>query len=114
MANKKMNDHTFYKNVTAIGTGIEYVVDEFAKTMNLQFITSGTFTAKLWVKLIDPNEWHLWPCLKYPKYDLIDSETVFITDKKSIHQVDLVGITALRVQLTSVTGAISIYGRSVS
>lgn len=102
---------TFHNNVSGIGTGVEYTINGNANSLMLQFITSGTFTAKVEAQLTDTNTWYTYPCIQLPAMTFI---TDTFTDKTTLYQVDLSsGISKVRVNLTAVSGAITVYGRVV-
>ena len=111
LPNACMSNFTFQDNVTTIGTGKELGIISGMSSMNLQFISSGTFTAQIEAQLIDTNTWYVYPSFKLPTYDLMSST---ITDKSSLYNVDLTGITKIRVNLTVVGSPISVYAKVVS
>jgi hypothetical protein len=108
--NNNLNNHVFHKDSTQIGTGADFNINYDTSFMNIQFITSGTFVAVLKAKLIDSDTWYPYYSLKVPTGELMSGN---ITEKSCLYQVDLTAISALRVELTSVDGALSCYGKAV-
>jgi hypothetical protein len=111
MANNNLiKVHTFHNNTNSVGNGTQYNVHELASVVKLQFICSGTFTAVVEAQLVDTNTWYPYDAYTIPTYDLI---TTNITDKNYLYEVDVTGISALRIRLTSLTGTLTCYGRIV-
>jgi hypothetical protein len=93
---------TFHDNTT---------VDGSMQYMNIQFITTGTFIAKVEAQGVVEDVWYPYPAFRYPAYELMDTN---ISDKNFLYNIDLNGITKIRINLISVSGAISVYGKVVS
>lgn len=104
-------EFTFQDNASSAGTGNVLSVNSGMSVMKLEFATSGTFTAQIEAQLINQDKWYPYPSFKLPMYDLMSST---ITDANYLYEVDLTGITKLRVNLTAVGGSTSVYSRAVS
>jgi len=101
----------FQNAVTTTGTGTEFNVNG-AEEMNIQFImTSGTFTAQIKALGVDQSTWYAYPSFKLPTYELMSST---ITDKSFLYNVDLRCISKIRVELTALSGTITVLGKAVS
>lgn len=108
--NNTVKNHTFHDAVTVIGTGEDYKVESKATAMNIEFITTGTFTAKIKAQLINPTKWYPYPCFKLPSYDLIETT---ITSGNFLYNVDLIGVSEIRVEITAISGTLTVLGKAV-
>jgi len=101
----------FHDNVNNIGTGYELVISNGISSVNIEFETTGTFNAIFEAKA-NPNT-TIWKPIMGCNLGTLEL-TTNVTDKTYIYQVDVTGISLLRVDLTSVSESISVYGRCVS
>lgn len=108
--NNPIVNFTFHNKTTNIGDGKIFNVDGKSDTVNLEFITNGTFTAKLMAQVIDETKWYPYECFKKPTFDLI---TDTITDSNYIYGVDITGISKLKVVVTAVSGELTVLGKAV-
>lgn len=110
-ANRSIANRTFFEDVSTVGVS-DFMVLSDASSMNLKFISTGTFTAKITANLSPKSKggFYPYPCFKLPTYDIIQD---VITDDKYIYNVDLTGIDYLRIEIVSISGSLSVYGKVV-
>lgn len=109
MGNNTRSNPIFHNKTTVISTG-KVFESEIANTINIQFISTGTFSATFEAQCVDTNLWY--PIMSANLKTLKLSNTV--TDSSAIYQVDLVGIPFFRVSITQITGNISVFGKAVN
>jgi hypothetical protein len=110
-SNRSIDNHTFFKNQTTTGVS-DYMITSDASEMNLKFECTGTFEVKITADIYPKNINipYLYPCYKQPTYEPI---TTTITDGTCLYNVNLSAIDYLRIEILSLTGTISIYGKVV-
>lgn len=99
----------FHKNVTSPATGLEFDVSQ-GNLINIEFESEGSFSANFEAKANSVTT--IWKPVMAANLATLDLATT-ATDKSYIYQLDLTGISLIRVNLTSVSGSISVYGRFV-
>lgn len=107
----KTDNVIFHNNVTIPSTGLELKVIS-GTLINIEFETVGSFSATFEAKANDPQVITTWKPITAANLATLDLSPT-VTDKGYIYQIDLTGITALRVNLTSVSGNTSVYGMLV-
>ena len=109
--NAAISNHVFHNAITVAGTGNVYNVCGQADTMKLEFSisTSGTFSATVEAQAVDTNKWYNYGVLELP----LRTALATITDATVLYDVDLRGITKLRVNVSTVTGTLTVQGRAV-
>ena len=108
--NNSISSFTFHDKTTTIGDGAIFEVTGASNTINIEFITNGTFTAKLMAQVIDETKWYPYECFKKPTYDLI---TDTITDSNYIYSTDMTGISKLKIVITAISGELTVLGKAV-
>lgn len=65
-ANNAINNYVFYDNVTTTAETNTCVlaINNNASTLNLEFITTGTFSAQIYAGIFDKDHLKPWPALK--------------------------------------------------
>lgn len=110
-ANRSIANHVFFENTNTIGLGKEYIVSSDASQMNLKFICSGSFQAKITADIAPKEEiFKAYPCYQIPDFTKI---TDIITSANYLYNIDLSAIDYLRIEILSLTGTISAYGKVV-
>ena len=109
--NAAICNHIFHNAITVAGTGNVYDVSGQADTMKLEFSisTSGTFSATVEAQVLDTNKWYTYEILELP----LRTPLATITDATVLYDVDLRGVTKLRVNVSAVTGTLTVQGRAV-
>ena len=110
--NGSISTVTFFENQTGLGVSKEFVVESNASTMTLKIAASDTFSIKIWAT-IEPKEignFCVYPVIQLPSYSLIEGN---IVDGEKLYQIDLIGIDYLKIEIVSLTGTISVYGKVV-
>lgn len=112
MGNASINNFVFHNASDGIGNGNDYAVSGNADTMKLEFIQSvdGTFSATVKAQLIDDAKWYTYPIVQCSKTYTIDT---VVTDNSYIYEVDLKAISKIRIEITAITGTLSVYGKCV-
>jgi len=108
MTNLPMNNFTFHDRTSTISTGKELSVVSGYQTINIDFETTGTFTAQFESKDLF-GDWSPIMAVNLTTMTLITSTS----DVNSTYQVDLTGLVGFRVNITSITGTISAMGKVV-
>jgi hypothetical protein len=108
MSNMAISNFTFHNNISSVVTGNEYSVSSGATDISIEFTGTGTFTAIIEGKI----QSNYYPIKSVNLSSLTISSSV--SELNSLWQTDLVGLSALRVRITSISGTVSIYGRSVN
>jgi len=109
MENCPMNQHTFFENASATGTS-DYAVVSNQSLMTLKFESTGTFSVKVLVDINPKTKFHPYFGIKFPTLEvLIDT----FSDETYLYQIDLHGIDYVQLEITSITGQLSAYGKVV-
>lgn len=101
--------HTFHNGSTTPGNGNVLAVSDLSSLVNIEFVTEGSFSAVVKARIVS-GKWYEWPVYQLPGYDQILTS---IADHTKAYQVELKGIKELKVELLSVTGAVTVYGKVV-
>lgn len=110
-ANSAISNHVFHDAITQVGTGNVYNVSGNADTMKLEFSisTSGTFSATVEAQVLDENKWYSYGVLELP----LRTSLATITDATVLYDVDLRGVTKLRINVGAISGTLTVQGRAV-
>jgi len=110
--NNSISNHTFFDKATSIGVGKDFYVTSNASEMNIKFECIGTFQAKITADIHpkNENEFFSYPCIKYPECTLIDD---IISDSNAMYNVKITGIDCLRIEIITLNGILSAYGKAV-
>lgn len=104
-----INDFIFHNNTSSIGVGRELTINA-ASIVNIEFNVTGTFTAKFEGQVVNKNNWYPVSVINLKTYNFV-TET---GDATVIYQVPTDGWTKIRINLTNLSGTISVYGNVVS
>lgn len=110
-ANRSLDNFIFFKDATTTGSK-DYMVTSDASQMMLKIETTGTFSLKLTADNSPKSSGSLKPyaCYQIPT---MTSITGNITDAGYLYSIDLTSIDYLRVEIVSLTGLLSVYGKVV-
>jgi len=101
----------FHNNVTSPNTGLEYMINGGGNIINIEFETTGTFSATFEAK-VNINS-TIWKPISAGNLDTLNLSKI-ANDKNAIYQVDVTAISLFRVRLSEVNGATTVYGKYVS
>lgn len=109
--NRSIANHVFFENATTTGKS-DYSITSNASQMTLKIIPTGTFQLKITADVSPKSEGNLkhYPCYQLPSMTAI---TDYITDANYLYSIDLTAIDYLRVEIISLTGSLSVYGKAV-
>lgn len=100
----------FHENTSTPSEGLVYTVNSGVTTINVEFETTGTFTAIFEAKCNDKTTtFKKVMVANLGTLDLV-SET---SDATAIYSIDTTGIMFVRINITAVSGTVSVYGRAV-
>lgn len=108
MTNLPMDNFVFHENTSAISTGKELEVNSGFQTIDVDFETTGTFTAQFESKDLFGD----WSPIMAVNLTTMNLSTT-TTDAHCTYQVDLTGLVGFRVNITALGGTISAMGRIV-
>lgn len=109
--NRSISEVKFHDSATATATGVECAVISDASTMLIDFIdkgTNSTFAAVVEGKVSYESDWD--------EVMVVDTKTYAMSTTPSNFnswELDITGLSYVRVRLTNVTGAVSVLGRLV-
>ena len=111
-ANNAIKNHIFYDSVTDTTETSTCIleVNNNASTLNIEFITSGTFSAQIYAATFDKEHFKLYPVFKLPTLQLMSGA---IIDGNYFYQVDITGVDYIKVVLTAVTGTLTVRAKVV-
>ena len=111
MGNAAIANHTFHNAITSASTGTDYSIHSAEDFMNLEFVisTGGTFSASVKAQVLDTNVWHDYEVFDHPTR----TATATVTDATKLYELNLRGISKVRIDVTAVTGTLSVYGKAV-
>lgn len=111
-ANSAINNWVFYNNVTTTEETSTCILDvnNNASTLNIEFITTGTFSAQVLGGIFDKDHFKPYPSFKLPALGLISEE---ITDGNYFYQVDVVAVDYIKIILTDITGSLTVRAKVV-
>lgn len=111
-ANNAINNHVFYDNVTTTDETSTCIltINNNASTLNLEFITTGTFSAQIYAGIFDKDHLKPWPALKMSSIDPITST---ISDGNYFYEVDVTALDYVKVVLTALTGNLTVRAKVV-
>lgn len=105
-------DHMMFHNKTTIpSTGLEYLVGSGITSINIEFETTGAFVATFEAKG-NPNV-STWKSIMSCNLGTLELANT-VNDKSYIYQIDVTGISFLRINLKSVSSPIDVFGECVS
>lgn len=109
--NKPIDNIIFFENESTVGSK-DYFVKDDASQMMLKIESTGIFSIKLTADTYPKGTEYFKPygCYKIPSMTAITDE---ITDSNYLYSIDLVSIDYLRVEITAITGTVSVYGKVV-
>lgn len=109
MDNKKINNFIFHDNISSISTGNVLDIDAETSTVTIEFNISngGTFSATFETQGSSGN-WY--PVIGINIANLATSTKA--TTATSLYQISAIGLQKLRINITSLTGSLTVYGNA--
>jgi hypothetical protein len=104
-------DHPFHVSATAIGIGTDYNVRGIENNMMLDFVIEEgtTFSANILAQVYDKSAWKAYPVKQESAAGTV---SIAVTDATYFYGLNLIGLTAVRVDVTALEGTLSVYGRA--
>lgn len=106
--NRSISELKFHDNATTIQDGIVCNITSDASTLSIDFKGTGTFTSVIECKVSYESDWDEIMGVDTKTYDMSTTPSNF-----NAWEVDVTGISYVRVRLTSVTGSVTAIGRLV-
>ena len=106
--NRSISELKFHNNATTIAEGEVCSVVSDASTLSIDFMGTGVFTSVVECKSSYESDWDEIMAVDAKTYDMSTTPNNFNT-----WIVDIVGVSYLRVRITSITGSVSAIGRLV-
>ena len=110
--NSAISCHIFHDYAYEIGTGNDFKVHSQADILKIEFniSESGNFSANVKVKMEYDSPWREHPIVQMsPTFPILTT----VTDPNYLYELDLRGISEIRIELASLTGYITIRARAV-
>jgi len=98
----------FHDTTTSISTGKELSVIGGYQTINIDFRSTGTFTAQFESEDLF-GDWSPIVAVNLTTFGFSTSTS----DADSTYQIDLTGLVGFRINITSISGTLSAYGKVV-